>query len=396
MNLLFKSACLNPYGVFTFSLNLKPRLRDRWECVWSVRSPAACFVIRHLYVVDWALVSVILASLDCAFNPLAHVLRTWVCNSHPPSPPPADWPSGDGCRHAVPGQHHLALQPERLQQAPCQHQVRDHHILRLDPLPHPHLALAPSLTPNLYRPLSLSRALCLLTVMVAFLRAAPSPLPCPTQTSPCSDITHPCSSLLFLTPWQPLLLLTLLQPLMEPLDLWMDLNWTYNGPALSTDLPPPPPNYLHLHPPPIRFIIIEDIVDFCSLPVMPLFSKWLPSVKTSMTFFSVELPVAFLPDSNMISIGCTANVNKKIANLHKFLFLSNTKGVLLLGYYPQSFGPMQSGIKNIIMSQTQPILPNNLLSHKQYFIPFPKGLTIFLIFLMLFIFVFHFFPLRQV
>lgn len=46
------SACLDPYGVFKFSLNLKPRLRDRWDCVWSVRSPAACFAIRHLYVVD--------------------------------------------------------------------------------------------------------------------------------------------------------------------------------------------------------------------------------------------------------------------------------------------------------------------------------------------------------
>lgn len=45
-------------------------------------------------------------------------------------PPPADWPPGDGRRHAFPGQHHLALGPAGLQQAPCQHQVRDHHILR--------------------------------------------------------------------------------------------------------------------------------------------------------------------------------------------------------------------------------------------------------------------------
>lgn len=53
----------------------------------------------------------------------------------PPSslPPPADRPPGDGRRHAVPRQHHLALGPAGLQQAPRQHQVRDHHILRPDP-----------------------------------------------------------------------------------------------------------------------------------------------------------------------------------------------------------------------------------------------------------------------
>lgn len=62
----------------------------------------------------------------------------------PPSLPPADRFPGDGRRHAVPRQHHLALGPARLQQAPCQHQVRDHHILRPDP------HSCPSATPHTY------------------------------------------------------------------------------------------------------------------------------------------------------------------------------------------------------------------------------------------------------
>uniref|UniRef100_A0A674EWX1 Ankyrin repeat and sterile alpha motif domain containing 1Ab n=1 Tax=Salmo trutta TaxID=8032 RepID=A0A674EWX1_SALTR len=36
----------------SFSLNLKPRLRDRWECVWSVRSPAACFSNSFIIALD--------------------------------------------------------------------------------------------------------------------------------------------------------------------------------------------------------------------------------------------------------------------------------------------------------------------------------------------------------
>lgn len=153
----------------------------------------------------------------CQCGAMASTATRLTPSSRPSSlPPPADRPPGDGPRHAVPGQHHLALGPAGRQQAPCQHQVRDHHILRPDshsrPSAPPCIFLCPCIRFSIY--LSHShiytcepRAFSLwwYSIPQGCLLLHP-PLPCPaTQTNllPAMTNTPAAPPCLPNTPWQP-------------------------------------------------------------------------------------------------------------------------------------------------------------------------------------------------